>query len=174
MSDNDSEAMALLSIAYGFLQDRLAAGDRDTRNQLLRLLEVEDRKAVRLTLDGQKVKVGSVTHAKGSRSARITDEEALIAWAMVHQPDAVEEATVTRLAPWFTAQLLLLAKEHGVVTTPDGEPMPGVTVKEGDSKIVVNRDKSEEAQAALIGELFANNGLGMRRVLALEPAEDES
>lgn len=171
---SDADAGALLAIAYGFLQDRLAAGDRDTRNQLLQLLEVEDRKAVRLTLDGVKVKVGAVTHAKGSVSVRV-DDVALLQWAKANRPDDVETVTVEteRLKPWLRDELVSLAKKDEAVDS-NGEPIPGLELVVGASKIVVNRDKSPEAQAALIGELFANGGLGMRRVLALEPPEEES
>lgn len=167
----DLNAAALRALAFGLIQDRIAAADKTNRQELLAGMEVTDRKAVRLPLNGQPVTVGSVTHAKGSVTASVSDEAALLEWVQANHPDAVRVETVVTVAPWLRDELLATAKRDGVAHDHNGETVPGITVRETASKVMVVRDKSLEAQAALIAAIFADGVEGVRSLLAIEPPE---
>lgn len=164
MTEN-TQALALRAVAFSLLKDRIAAGEGLTKQDLAELMTVTDRKAVAVEFDGRVVKVGTVSFAEGKRAefkARVEDPGAFAEWAKAENPDAVQLVPV--VMPWFEQESLARAVY--------GEVIPGVEVVEteaGRPYISVRRDKSEDAQAALMSALFADNAVAARALLAIEP-----
>lgn len=157
-------------ILSGF-KDAEAANKAELRSRLV----VGDRRGVVLPLDGEPVRVATVTYVNGSKEApeaAIADEAAFLQWVFTNRPEAIHRS----VAPWFTAEVLARAKAAGVAVTEDGEAIPGVTVgtkPAGRPYLKVERDKTPAARAALLGAIFENNAAGLRALLAIEPGTEQ-
>lgn len=131
------------------VKDSVTVAERQTKAALAQVLDPADRKGAVLA-DG--TDIGTVSYSKGRSTGgwKITDPEALTAWAEEHQADAI----VPGLAAWFTApaNIEALVKSGEV---PDGVEYaettsePYVTVRQTDAQRVA------VAQAWRAGQLTA-------------------
>lgn len=158
--------------AAGF--DLLLSGFKDAqlanKAELARRMPVGDRRGVVLLIDGNPVRVATVTHVNGSGPrvrAVMRDPDAFAEWARQENPHAVE--TVAVVSPWFEQEAIARAVRTG-------EAIPGVDLVEAEGTqpyVKVARDKTPEARAALLGAIFENNAAGLRALLAIEPGTEQ-
>lgn len=167
-----NEATALVrAAAYDLIVKGFKEAEIGNKADLARQLVVGDRRGVSVPLDGQAVKVATVTYVNGSKEApeaTVIGEQQFLQWVMTNRPDAV----VHSVAPWYRAEVLARAKAAGVAVTDHGEAIPGIEVgtkPAGKPYLKVEREKSPEAQAALLGAIFENNAAGLRSLLAINP-----
>jgi hypothetical protein len=163
----DIETALLRAAGLDLIVKGFKAADTDNKAELAKGLLVGDRRGVALPLDGQPVKVATVTHVNGSGPrpvAYVVDEAAFLAWVQENHPEALQ----TTIAPWFVNQTLAAAVKTG-------EVVPGVELDQSAGTkpyIKVERVKTDEAHAALLGAIFAENAAGLRSLLAIEPASE--
>lgn len=163
MTDQSVEALRLT--AYDLLASRVADGVAESKRNLADSMAVTDRKAVVVPVDGEQVKVATVSYVSGRAGdvkARIEDLDAFIEWARQDNPDAVRMVPV--VLPWFEQEALHRAQV--------GEVIPGIEMVEtdpGKPYIRIQRDKSPEATAALVDAIFQEGVDGVRSLLAIEP-----
>lgn len=95
---------------------------------------------------------------KGRQSIRIKDEQALLDWVTNHHPTEV----VYSVNPAFVKTFKAVG---GMVIDSNGEPVPGMTVVEGDPYITV---KGNDETPFLVAQLFSTGALSLDGVRELE------
>lgn len=162
----DMGALALRLAVFDLMKDRVAAGVADAKASAEQSMTVGDRKVVVVPTEAGPAKVATVTYVEGRAGkveARVTNLAEFAEWALQDNPTAVHMEP--RVQDWFTAEALKRASQ--------GEVIPGIEVDEtepGRPYVRVQRDKSPDAQAALMGFLFGPEAIAnFRSLLALEP-----
>lgn len=168
----DASTLALRLAVFDLMKDRVTAGITDTKALAERTMAVGDRKVVRVpTPHGQEAKVATVTYVErsgGGVLASFTDDQQFTDWARREHPEGVRDVPV--VADWVVAE----ARQRALA----GEAIPGIELFEvgpGTPYVRVQRDKSPEAQAALMDFLFSSPDAiaNMRSLLAIEPPAEE-
>jgi hypothetical protein len=100
-------------------------------------------------------KLGSVTYKAGTKTAKVTDPAAAMAWCLRAHPDEIVKA----INPAFLKRILDLAKtgavgEHGYDPT-SGEELPFITVVKGDPGIMVTKTPEGTARMEALAHGFA-------------------
>ena len=80
------------------------------------------------------ISVGTVSQENGSRTVRVVDEAAFLAWVTEHAPSEVE--TIVAVRPAYRAKILEQVKKVGALIDSDG------TVIDGIVEVVVGEPKS--------------------------------
>jgi hypothetical protein len=103
-------------------------------------------------------KLGSITYSEGRRTAKVTDEAALLAWCTRAHPSEIQTITIVR--PAYLKMLLDLAKAddapagaHGV-DPETGEELLFIEVQQGDPYISVTSTKEGTARMAALATGF--------------------
>lgn len=123
-------------VATKVLAAKVADHANALKAEMSAALDPGDRKVAALD-DG--TKVGTVTYTNGRASVTVTDDVALTAWVQANYPDEV--TTVVAVRPAFRAALLDAAKAAGAaVDVRTGEPLPGVSVRDGEPFLTVKPD----------------------------------
>jgi len=109
-------------------------------------------------------KLGAITYSEGRRSAKVTDEDAALAWCELVHPDEVQTVKVIR--PAYLKMLLDLAKaddapagSHGVDPTT-GEELDFIEVVQGLPFISVTSTKDGTERMAALAMGFPQHMLG--------------
>jgi len=168
MTDLSIEALRLA--AYDLLAGRVADGTALAKHALAEGMTVTDRKAVVVPVDGESVKVATVSCVEGRRGkneAVIDDPAAFTEWAEQNHPEAVY--TAKHVKEWLIGEALHRAER--------GELIPGVEVIEHDPGrpyIRIQRDKTTEGEAALVDAIFQQGLAGVRSLLALPSSPSQT
>lgn len=118
--------VALLKV----LTEQLAAAKRTVGEEVAGSWRVKDRSTAVLP-DG--TEIGTVTLAEGRTAAKVSDDDAYLAWVLENHPEEIEQIAITRVNPDFTARTLSFARQHGEPVDPaTGETVAGVVVQQGD------------------------------------------
>lgn len=111
---------------------------------------------VNFDLDGQDFALGAVKMSKPVKAWRVTDPEALLAWAKKHRPKLVER--VPRLKEGAAEALLEVVRDQNAAVDENGEVIPGIDWSNGSSpSVIVTPDKG---LAATLDTLKAEGRLG--------------
>ena len=112
--------------------------------------------------------VGSVTFARGSRSASVVDEHAFLEWVAEHAPSEVE--TIRRVRPAYRSKLLAQVKDHGALLDADG-----VVYDDGIVEVSTGEPHPMYKSTDAAGEVFAAllRAGSIAPLLALETQEGE-
>jgi hypothetical protein len=155
---------ALVAAVLRALKDLIGTADQEVRSELLSgLMGPGDRIVPRLPDGGPQVRGATVAVREGAVSARVTDEQALLAWVRDCYPTEVETVpAVERVRPAFREKLLAAAREEGEPIYVDGEMVDGLTVAVGQPTVVVS--VSAEA-AAEIGAHLRSGQLPLAALL---------
>jgi hypothetical protein len=149
----DLQGLAVQSVALRVLGDKVAERAAAVKQELADAMTVGDRKTAAL---GDGTVVGSITYAKASWTAKVTDSRALARWVQLHYPDEVEPT----VRPAFLSAILAASKQACLPMTPDGTlDVPGIAVVKGDPYISIRPDKA--AEPALIDAIRANQALAL-------------
>jgi hypothetical protein len=101
-------------------------------------------------------KIGSVSYRKGAVTARITDDQAALRWAMEKHPEQIMQA----VRPAFLAMLLDVAKKDGIpgacgYDPADGEALEWIEIVQGPPGVTVTTTPEGKARMAEIAGNFA-------------------
>lgn len=123
-----------------------------------------------LTVLGGGEDIGTATLVKGrvTVSARISDPDALLAWAQEHHPDEVE--TVTRLRPGFEARVLQQSKAAEQPCMDGVLDVPGVDVQVSTGEPYV-RLKPTDAAPEVVARLWSQGAIDLPLLLELAGGE---
>lgn len=120
------------------LSSRVNVAFTAAKMQLLELMEEGDSKKPQ-SVDG--VRLGTVSYAKGSRVATVTDLGALTDWISNNYPDGVELTVTVR--PWMLSQIIKTSTDVGAPVGPGGEvDIPGISMGETQGHISARPDKT--------------------------------
>lgn len=113
----------------------------------------DERKAAKLP-DG--TKIGAVSYRKGAKTARISDHDAALRWAMKEHPEQIMQA----VRPAFLSMLLEIAKKEVEVGGNGYDPATGqildwIEVVEGAPGVTVTSTPEGKARMAQIAGGFA-------------------
>jgi len=100
-------------------------------------------------------KIGAVAYRKGAKTARITDEQAALAWAIKEHPEQVMQA----VRPAFLSMLLDVAKKEVEVGGHGFDPATGqeldwIEVVEGAPGVTVTSTPEGKARMAALANGF--------------------
>lgn len=134
--------VAVLSV----LADKVKAALMDAREEQAAAMKDVGADGVNVELpDGSRV--AKITLVAGRSSARVADEEELMAWVGANHPGEIE--TVTRVRPAFVNQLLADTCAAGSPVDVDtGELIPGIGVTKGEPYISTSQKKPKLIEAA--------------------------
>lgn len=137
MSTQEERLLAGRQVFIRAIQAEVAAVDKDARERLEHRIGVDEKVAAELA-DG--TRIGSVKRTKVSKTAKVTDYAALLAWVKQHRPDevVVKESVSDAFVSWAKTS----AKKHGAaVVEATGEVVPGVELSEGSASYVPEFDE---------------------------------
>lgn len=113
------------------------------------LADHDERKAAVLP-DG--VKIGSIGIRKGSTSARVTNDAALLRWVVEKHPEQIMQA----IRPAFVAMLLDASKKEGIGYDPtSGEILDFIEVTTGPGGITITTTPEGKDRMAQVAGGFA-------------------
>lgn len=160
--------LALRAAVLEEVADRVAAAKTTARAELGDAMRADGIKTLTVLADGEDI--GTATMAKGRRTvtARVSDPDALLAWARVHHPDQVE--TVTRVRPTFEARVLQQSKAAGVPCMDGVLDVPGVDVQISEGQPGLRMTPGETAPD-VIGRMWARGVIDLRGLLELSGGE---
>jgi hypothetical protein len=149
-----SDALGLVVLAV--LKARVAAADKALREQVCAALKPGETRVAEI--DGREV--GTVQYARGSKgstTASVTNETALLHWCRDHAQHLITE-TVNSASQ---KALLEAAKDGGWPDEKTGEmlPIPGITVTPATAGSPVLRVKLGDGAQAAVESAMASHGL---------------
>lgn len=141
-----------------WLKDRVRDWEAEAK-RVLELLPGERKAAV---VDG--AVLGHVSMAKGRRTARVANEDALLAYVKAHHPTEIE--VEERVRPAFLKQLLDATVKRGAFLDSDGVVIDGlIDVVEGEPYPI---SKTTEDADIVIAGLLQRGALGANGLKELE------
>jgi hypothetical protein len=125
MSTREDRLLAGRQVFAKVIQSDVKAAFDSTRKRLEPLLDADEGIAAELP-DG--TRIGTVKRSKVKKAAAVTDDKALLAWALEHRPDQLVQSVNPAFVEFLKAQVL----KHGHAFDPTtGEIIPGVEMREG-------------------------------------------
>lgn len=139
-------------IAAKLVADELKNIEKAAKAEAVKLSEATG--ATTFTVkDDDGTKLGTVSVSDGKKTAKVSDESALLAWVKANRPDQLRYV----VEPAYIDALKKLAVEHGSAVDKDtGEVIPGIEVTEGDP--FASARPTAEAKA-LMHDLLAGSSL---------------
>lgn len=141
--------VALKVAVLSMLADKIKVALMDARSDQEAAMKDAGADGVNVELpDGQRV--ARVSLVAGRSSARVADEDDLLAWVRDNHPDELEHVpATTRVKPAFVNQLLADACATGTPIDVDtGELIPGIGVTKGEPYISTSQKRPKLIEAA--------------------------
>lgn len=155
----NKDELARTVVAHKALKEFLSGKELDAKGHLLGEMRKGDRIGVP---DDDGTDLGTVTYSSGSRTPKVTNEDAFFDWVAANRPDEIVETVKQGVRPAYEAAVLGEVKTHGGHLTEDGEivPVPGVEVMQGDPYLMVKttpdaKERTRIALGAALPELTA-------------------
>lgn len=147
---------ALKAGAWQYLQKRAGEMFAAAKEELKSALPQGDVVAGRL---GEQI-VAKASWTKGRQSVIVEDQDELLAWVKQHRPTEVVVAESVNAA--YISSLKVVG---GVVIDGQGEPVPGMAVKQGDPYLTV---KGNDETPFLVSQLLSSGQLSIAGLRELE------
>lgn len=139
--------LALYAAVLDEVAGRVDVARRAVRTELGEAMRDGAIKSLTVVAEGQEI--GTATRATGRKTvtARVSDPDALLAWAQEHHPHEVE--TVTRLKPGFESRVLAHSKAAETPCMDGVLDVPGVDVHVSVGEPYLQLRTTDDAPAAV-------------------------